>query len=167
MKGRTSEDIERLQSIGKGHAVEQSPKVVMSLGNAKPPVKKAQPEYKIQAAFIKEMTVRYPEIMVFSDCAAHIKKTLFQQQRANALSTPGEKWPDVMIAQPSGAFCGMYLEFKAESPYKKDGATLKKNDHIEAQAKTMQKLRDRGYFVPDFVWTVEMAMKHVEWYLNF
>jgi len=70
---------------------------------AKPPVKKAQPEYKIQASFIKEMTVRYPEIMVFSDCAAHIKKTLFQQQRANALSTPGEKWPDVFIAQSSGA----------------------------------------------------------------
>lgn len=128
--------------------------------------KKAQPEYKIQAAFVREMNIKHPEVMVFSDCAAHIKKTMFQQVRANALSTPDEKWPDVFIAQPSGEYAGMYLEFKAESPYKKDGVTLLKNDHIEAQARTMQKLRDRGYYVPDFVWAVEMAMKHTEDYLN-
>jgi len=126
---------------------------------------KAQPEYKIQAAFIKEMTVRYPEIMVFSDCAAHIKKTLFQQQRANALSTPGEKWPDVFIPQPSGAFAGMYLEFKAETPYKVDGATLRKNEHIEAQRDTMARLWNRGYACY-FVWSVEMAMEKVKWYLG-
>lgn len=133
---------------------------------AKPPKAKAQPEYKIQAAFVREMSVRYPGVMVFSDCAAHIKKTLFQQQRANALSTPGEKWPDVFIAQPSGEYAGMWLEFKAETPYKVDGVFLKKNAHIEAQAATMQRLRERGYFVPDFVWSVEMAMTQVNWYLN-
>lgn len=128
--------------------------------------KKAQPEYKIQAAFVREMNIKHPEVMVFSDCAAHIKKTMIQQVRANALSTPGEKWPDVFIAQPSGEYAGMYLEFKAESPYRKDGVTLLKNDHIEAQARTMQKLRERGYYVPDFVWTVDAAMKYAEGYLN-
>jgi len=132
----------------------------------KPPKSKANPEYKIQAAFVRKMAERYPEIMVFSDTAAHIKKTMIQQQRANALSTPGEKWPDVFIAQPSGEYAGMYLEFKADSPYKKDGVTLLKNEHIEAQAATMQRLRERGYFVPDFVWSAEMAMTHINWYLN-
>lgn len=130
-----------------------------------PPIKKAQPEYKIQAAFVREMSLRYPQIMVFSDCAAHIKKTLFQQQRANALSTPGEKWPDVFIAQPSGEYAGLWLEFKAETPYKIGGATLKKNEHIEAQAATMERLRERGYFCL-FVWSVEMAMEKVKWYLD-
>jgi hypothetical protein len=133
-----------------------------SIGKAK----KAQPEYKIQAAFVSEMGFRHPSVMVFSDCAAHIKKTMIQQVRANALSTPGEKWPDVFIAQPSGEYAGMYLEFKADSPYKKDGVTLLKNDHVEAQARTMQKLRERGYFVPGFVWTVEMAMKYVDFYFS-
>ena len=161
MKGWSIEDVERLQKRGIGMAVEQSPKVVMALGKEKPPAKKAQPEYKIQAAFVKEMSVRYPEIMVFSDCAAHIKKTLFQQQRANALSTPGEKWPDVMIAQPSGDYAGLWLEFKAETPYKVDGATLKKNDHNEAQRDTMARLWNRGYAC-HFVWTVEMAMEKVK-----
>lgn len=131
----------------------------------KEPGKKRQPEYKIQAAFVHEMTMRYPKIMVFSDTAAHIKKTQIQQVRANALSTPGEKWPDVFIAQPSGDYCGLFLEFKAESPYKVDGATLKKNDHVEAQRATMARLHNRGYYC-DFVWSVEQAMKIVEWYLN-
>lgn len=126
---------------------------------------KAQPEYKIQAAFVREMSVRYPNIMVFSDCAAHIKKTIIQQQRANALSTPGEKWPDVFVAQPSGEYCGLYLEFKAKTPFKTDGVTLKKNEHVEAQKLTMERLHQRGYYC-EFVWTVEMAMKTVEWYLS-
>jgi hypothetical protein len=133
---------------------------------AKPKTRKANPEYKIQAAFVREMQIRYPAVMVQSDTAAHIGKTMRQQMRANLLSTPGERWPDIFIAQPSGEYAGMYIEFKAESPYKKDGATLLKNEHIEAQAATMQRLRERGYFVPDFVWSVEMAMRHVEWYLN-
>ena len=131
----------------------------------KPPKQKAQPEYKIQAAFVREMSVRHPDVMVFSDCAAHIRKTLVQQQRANALSSPGQKWPDVFIAQPSGDYCGMYLEFKAETPYKVDGATLKKNEHVEAQRDTMARLWNRGY-VCYFVWSVEMAMEKVKWYLN-
>lgn len=132
---------------------------------AKPPKSKANPEYKIQAAFVREMSLRYPQIMVFSDCAAHIKKTMIQQQRANALSTPGEKWPDVLIAQPSGEYAGLWLEFKAETPYKVDGATLKKNEHIEAQRDTMARLWNKGYACY-FVWSVEMAIEKVNWYLN-
>lgn len=132
---------------------------------AKKPKRKANPEYHIQAAFVREMSVRFSKVMVFSDTAAHIKKTQIQQVRANKLSTPGEKWPDVFIAQPSGNYCGLFLEFKAKTPYKADGATLKKNDHVEAQLDTMARLHNRGYFC-DFVWSVEQAMKIVEWYLK-
>lgn len=131
----------------------------------KKPKQKAQPEYKIQAAFVREMAIRHPGVLVFSDTAAHIKKTQIQQVRANALSTPGEKWPDVFIAQPSGDYCGLFLEFKAETPYKVDGVTLKKNEHVEAQEATMIKLSERGYDC-QFVWSLDMAMKAVERYLN-
>jgi hypothetical protein len=132
----------------------------------KPVKRKKNTEYDIQCAFMREMSAKYPGVLVFSDTAAHIGKTLFQQIRANKLSSQGEKWPDVFIAQPSGEYAGMYIEFKAETPYKKDGVTLLKNDHIETQAKTMQKLRERGYFVPDFIWSVEMAVAQVDWYLG-
>lgn len=132
---------------------------------AKSQIRKQNPEYKIQAAFVREMAVRYPGVMVFSDCAAHIKKTMFQQKRANALSTPGEKWPDVFVAQPSGEYAGLWLEFKAETPYKKDNVTLLANPHIEAQRETMGRLSERGYQCY-FVWDVSQAMSIVNNYLN-
>jgi hypothetical protein len=132
----------------------------------KPAKRKKNTEYDIQCAFVLAMAAKHPDVLVFSDTAAHIGKTLFQQIRANKLSSQGEKWPDVFIAQPSGEYAGMYIEFKADTPYKKDGVTLLKNEHIETQAKTMQKLRERGYFVPDFIWSVDVAMQKVDWYLG-
>ena len=127
--------------------------------------RKKNPEYRIQADFVKLMNARRPEVLVFSDTAAHIKKTKIQQMRANALSSPREKWPDVFIAQPSGDYAGFWIEFKADSPFKKDGVTLLKNDHIEAQAATMERLRSKGYKC-EFAWSAEMAFEMVEAYLN-
>lgn len=138
--------------------------LAQSKGGQKPS-KKAQPEYKIQAEFVRAMALKFPGVMVFSDCAAHIKKTMIQQKRANALSTPGEKWPDVFVAQPSGDYAGLYLEFKAESPYKKNGDGLLANPHIEAQAATMDKLRERGYSC-HFVWDSCQAIQVVKSYLE-
>jgi len=132
---------------------------------SKSQIRKQNPEYKIQAAYVRTMNTRHPDILVFSDCAAHIKKTKFQQMRANALSSPREKWPDVFVAQPSGDYAGLYLEFKAETPYKVDGVTLKKNEHNEAQAATMARLTSKGYLCY-FVWTVEQAIEITEKYLN-
>ena len=131
----------------------------------KPQARKQNPEYRIQADFVKLMNARHPEILVFSDTAAHIKKTKIQQMRANALSSPREKWPDVFVAQPSGDYAGFWIEFKADSPFKKDGVTLLKNDHIEAQAATMQRLRSKGYKC-EFAWDAVEAFRMVEDYLN-
>ena len=125
---------------------------------------KQNPEYDIQAAYIKEMAIKWPGVMIFSDTAAHIMKTIIQQMRANKLSTD-VKWPDVFVAQPSGNYHGLYLEFKAETPYKVDGVTLKKSEHVEAQAKALEMLSERGYKT-GFVWTLEMAILITVQYLN-
>lgn len=127
-------------------------------------MRKQNPEYDIQAAFVKQMALRLPQIMVFSDTAAHIKKTRMQQIRANKLSTL-VKWPDVFIPQPSGEYAGLYLEFKSETPFKKDGVTLKKDEHVEAQAKCLEMLRHRGYMA-EFVWTSDQAIDLVKKYLD-
>lgn len=129
------------------------------------PKRKKNPEYNIQKDFVQEMGRRYPGVLVFSDAAAHVAKSMIQQVRANALQSKGQKWPDVIIFQPSGDYAGLLLECKAETPYKADGVTLKKNDHVEAQAATMQRLRERGYYC-DFFWSVEQGMEIVEKYLN-
>ena len=129
------------------------------------PKRKQNPEYDIQAAYVARMEKKHPLVMVFSDTAAHIRKTMFQQIRANKLQSEISKdWPDVFVAQPSGDCAGLLLEFKAETPYKVDGVTLLKSDHVEAQAATMQRLRERGYFC-SFVWTVEMALDLTDKYL--
>lgn len=129
------------------------------------PKRKKNPEYNIQKDFVQEMGRRYPGVLVFSDAAAHVAKSMIQQVRANALQSKGQKWPDVIIFQPSGDYAGLLLECKAETPYKADGVTLKKSEHVEAQAATMQRLRERGYYC-DFFWSVEQGMEIVEKYLN-
>lgn len=133
---------------------------------AKPSKRKKNPEYSIQADYVKEMEGRHPLVMVFSDTAAHIGKTMFQQVRANKLQSKISKdWPDVFVAQPSGIYSGLFLEFKSKSPYLKDGVTLRSDKHIQAQAATMQRLIDRGYFCA-FTWEVYQALKITETYLK-
>lgn len=127
---------------------------------------KQSPEYDIQAAYVRAMAYKHPQVMVFSDTAAHIRKTMFQQIRANKLQSALSKdWPDCFIAQPSGEYAGLFIEFKAETPYLRDGKTLSKNAHIQAQAATMQRLRDRGYFCA-FAWSVDQAIQITNDYLN-
>ena len=131
------------------------------------PKRKKNTEYDMQREYKNRMSVKYPEVLVYADTDAYTKKTMFQQVRANALKTKGEKWPDTFVMQPSGEYGALLLEFKTETPYKMDGVTLKKtkDDHTEKQAATMQRLRERGYFC-DFVWSVEMAMELTDKYLN-
>ena len=130
------------------------------------PKRKKNTEYEIQKAFVKKMGEKYPHILVFSDAAAHVAKSMIQQVRANALQSKGMKWPDCFIAQPSGEYAGMFLECKAESPYYKDKPwMLKSNDHSQAQAETMVRLSERGYYCL-FFWSVEQGMEIVEKYLN-
>ena len=180
MSSWTQADVDR--HIGKQEAAkriesphtEHSPKTATTVGakaegNAgaatAQPQRKKNPEYNIQKEFVQRMFKKYPHVMIFSDAAAHVAKSMIQQVRANALQSPGQKWPDVFVAQPSGDYAGLFLEFKAETPYKIDGVILKKSDHVEAQAATMERLRDKGYFC-DFVWTVEDALRIVEKYLD-
>lgn len=128
--------------------------------------RKQSPEYDIQAAYVLEMAYKHPAVMVFSDTAAHIGKTMFQQMRANKLQSALSKdWPDCFIAQPSGDYAGLFIEFKSKKPYLKDGITLSNDAHIQAQAQTMQRLRDRGYYCA-FAWSVDQAIQITNDYLN-
>lgn len=131
------------------------------------PQRKKNPEWEIQAEYVRRMEQKHPLVMVFSDTAAHIFKTKLQQIRANKLQSKLSKdWPDCFIAQPSGDYAGLFLEFKAESPYLvSNPCLLKKSDHVEAQYQTMKRLSERGYDWA-FVWSVEMAMEITEKYLN-
>ena len=126
---------------------------------------KKQPEYAIQKSFARWLEIQHPNVMFFSDAAAHVAKTMIQQVRANALSKSGEKQPDMFIAHPAKGFHGLFIEFKSQSPFKVDGVTLRKNDHNEAQAATMNRLKNAGYCT-GFVWSFDMAIEIFKRYIN-
>ena len=126
---------------------------------------KQQPEYALQCAFVAYCARQYPELIVFSDTAAHIPKTVKQQLRANKLQSCG-KWPDLFIAQPSGEYCGLFMEFKAESPfYKKKDGVLKQVERNEGQHDTMLRLRSKGYAAL-FVWELPQCIAVLNNYLD-
>lgn len=106
------------------------------------------------------LQLQYPNVIYRFDVGADLKLTPGQAAKHKRLH-PERGYPDLYIAESSenvnskdwngivrewGFYFGLYLEIKTESnsPYKKDG-TLKKDQHLEEQARMLEKLRARGY----------------------
>ena len=70
---------------------------------------------------------------------------------------------DLYILEKRGDWAGLILELKAKSVFKKDG-TLLKNDHVEDQARTIEKLKQKGYMAT-FACSFEEAKKIIDDYL--
>ena len=125
---------------------------------------KNQPEYILQCQIAEFLRRQYPRVRFLSDVRAALKLTIPQQVRAKKIQADDFACPDMMIFQPSGDWHGMFLELKAESPYRRDGR-LKTDDHLERQHKSITILADLGYHA-DFYWTFEQAEKAIREYLN-
>lgn len=100
------------------------------------------------------------------DLAADIRLTIGQATRNKRLH-PRRAYPDLWIAEPASGYHGLYIELKKEgkSPYKKDGVTLRKDEHIEEQAAYIADLLARGYYATFAVGFVE-TITVIETYLN-
>jgi hypothetical protein len=127
--------------------------------------KKDQPEYQLQKQFAQWLQWQHPNVFFSSDTVAQIKLTFPQQARNKAIQKADFKWPDIFIAEMRGEFGGLFIELKAETPYLKDGITLKKNEHVETQAICMDALRDKGYCC-QFAWTFEQCVRAFETYIG-
>ena len=127
--------------------------------------KKEQPEYQMQKQFAKWLQWKYPDVLFCSDTVAQIKLTFPQQARNKAIQKADFKWPDIFIAETRREFGGLYIELKAETPYLKDGVTLKKNEHVETQASCMEMLRSKGYYCT-FAWSFEQCVDVFEKYMR-
>jgi len=125
---------------------------------------KNQPEFELQCAVAEYLRRQYPNVMFLSDVRASLKLTIPQQVRQKKLQADNFAMPDMVIFKPKGGFHGLFLEFKAETPFKKDG-NLKKNAHIEAQAAAIERLEDLDY-IATFVWDFEMAKEIIDAYLQ-
>jgi len=128
-------------------------------------MKKQQPEFQLQCQIAEFLRRQYPKVKFLSDVRASLKLTIPQQVRAKKIQADNFACPDMVIFQPHGDWCGMFLELKAESPFKKDGFTLKASEHLERQYDAMESLRKIGYYA-DFYWEFETAEKAIRRYLS-
>ncbi|NML70056.1 hypothetical protein HHL23_09605 [Chryseobacterium sp. RP-3-3] len=99
-----------------------------------------------------------------SDTIASVKLTEAQATRNASIQKRGFKTPDLIIFAPRGIYHGLFIELKTKTPYKKNGSLLE-NAHLKAQEETIKNLRELGYYA-DFRWTLEDAIKLIDWYLK-
>jgi hypothetical protein len=62
--------------------------------------------------------------------------------------TRGMKLPDLIILEPRGHYMGLILELKTikASPFLKGCKELRDEKHVQAQARTLNLLHDKGYY---------------------
>lgn len=123
-------------------------------------IPKYSSEHNLYEQIARYLQQQYPNVIYRFDVGADLKLTPGQAAKHKRLH-PERGYPDLYIAESSenvnskdwngivrewGFYFGLYLEIKTESnsPYKKDG-TLKKDQHLEEQARMLEKLRARGY----------------------
>lgn len=107
--------------------------------------RKKQPEFEIQKAVCRYLSIAYPEVLFLSDTVASVRLTIMQGTRNKLIQKNGFKCPDLLIFEPKGPYKGLFIELKYETPFKKDG-TLKKNEHLEGQQKSINDLKAKGYY---------------------
>jgi hypothetical protein len=127
--------------------------------------KMKHPEYELQKQVCKYLDYQYPKVIYMSDTIAACKLTIPQQVRNKAIQKEGFKCPDLLIFYPKGVYHGLFIELKVETPYLKDGKTLKANQHIKEQDKTMDELRRLGYMAC-FAWSFEGAVYLIDNYME-
>lgn len=126
---------------------------------------KQQPEFQLQCAIAEYLRLRYLKVPFLSDVRAALKLTIPQAVRSKKVQAKDFAWPDMFIAFPNArGRHGLYLELKADSPYKADG-TLKAGEHLRNQNKARRTLQMLGYEA-EFVWTFDMAKQVIDEYLN-
>lgn len=123
-------------------------------------IPKYNSEHRLYEQIARYLQLQYPSVIYRFDVGSDLKLTPSQAAKHKRLH-PERGYPDLYIAESSeninskdwngivrewGFYFGLYLEIKTESnsPYKKDG-TLKKDQHLEEQARMLEKLRARGY----------------------
>lgn len=125
---------------------------------------KNQPEFELQKQVCRWLSYQHPKVLFLSDTIASVKLTLPQQGRNKLIQKDNFKTPDLLIFEPRGRYSGLFIELKVKSPFKKDGSLLK-DEHLEGQEKTINDLRQKGYYAC-FSWSFEMTVEIIKNYLS-
>ena len=121
-------------------------------------------EFTLQKQICAYLDYEYKDVLYLSDTVANVKLTIPQQVRNKSIQKQGFKCPDLIILEPRDKFSGLFIELKAETPYKKNGE-LKSNEHLRGQQKTIDQLNEKGYLAC-FSWGFEDTKKIIDEYLK-
>lgn len=123
-------------------------------------------EYDLQVAVCEYLNYQYSEINYISDTIANLKLTATQAGRNKKIQKNGFKTPDLLIFEPKNNFCGLFIELKLKTPFKKNGIIkASTNNHLEFQLKTIENLNKKGYSA-HFSWGFDMTKEIIDNYLN-
>ncbi len=125
---------------------------------------KQQREFELQKMIAQYLRTAFPKVKFLSDVRASTRLTIPQQVRQKAVQADGFACPDMIIFAVRHGDAGLFLEIKAESPFKRDGS-LKKSDHLGAQYRALSELLAEGYRA-SFVWNFDRARTLIDWYLK-
>lgn len=131
------------------------------LNALKQPKRKHQPEYQLQKEVCAYLKTQYKGVLFLSDTVAAVKLNFGQQARNKAIQLSSFHCPDLLIFEPRRGFHGLFIEIKVKSPFKKDGTTLLKDDHLQNQWNTILDLNKRGYYA-QFAWGFDMIKKVID-----
>lgn len=127
---------------------------------------KRQPEFELQVAVCKYLSYNYSEILFLSDTIASLKLTPAQANRNKKIQKFGFSCPDLLILEPRNGYCGLFIELKVESPFKKNGEIkASKDDHLKNQLEAINKLNEKG-FKAVFSWSFDMTKQIIDDYLK-
>ena len=123
-------------------------------------------EFELQKSVARYLSYQYPEVDFLSDTIASVKLTDRQAGRNKLVQKNGFKTPDILILEPRKNYCGLFIELKIETPFKKDG-TIKasQKDHLKLQHECLLKLTSKGYLCC-FSWSFDMTKIIIDQYLT-
>jgi len=127
---------------------------------------KKQPEFELQSAICRYLSYQFPEVLYLSDTIASLKLTPAQANRNKKIQKNGFSCPDLLILEPRNGYCGLFIELKIETPFKKNGEIkASKDDHLKNQLEAINKLNEKGY-KSVFSWNFDMTKEIIDDYLK-
>lgn len=120
-------------------------------------------EQKLHESICHYLKFQYPNVVFISEQSGlRVSPGISKKLKA---TRSVDTHADLYILKPIGKYSGLILEIKAVDIYYKGSRVLKKNEHVEDQAKTIEKLNKLGYYAT-FVVGLDEAIEIIDDYLN-